>query len=202
VTNDARKTERAARNTFSWLCVAVASTLFACGEKRVDWSAPENFVYHEESDDIENGVRLEYWSLVDAACKPIYEALYDVEHYPEFIPGVDQIQIIDRSDTSKTVLIAQRVISRQSNAKVKWTFDASKPRVAFETLTSDFSFNDGTYDFESSPDGKRCLVKSVFVVKPGERGQTMATAVVAQATRDAYMAASRGVKKRVSGGAG
>jgi ribosome-associated toxin RatA of RatAB toxin-antitoxin module len=173
----------------------------ACGEKRVDWSAPENLVYVEKSDTTDDGVRLEYWSLVDAPCKAIYETLTDVEHYPEFIPGVDQTQIVSKTDNSMTVLIAQRVISRQSSAKVEWKFDAAKPNVSFKTLSSDFAYNDGNYDFESSPDGKRCVVRSTFVVKPGERGQHMPTAVLAQATRDAYLAASKGVKKRALGGA-
>jgi ribosome-associated toxin RatA of RatAB toxin-antitoxin module len=174
----------------------------ACGEKGVDWSAPENLVYDEDTEEVDGGVRLEYASLVDAPCKAIYDALSDVEHYPEFIPGVDSTQIINRTDTSKTVLIAQRVISRQSSAKVEWTFDAAKPSIAFKTLTSDGAYNDGTYDFEPSPDGKRCLVRTMFIVKHGERGQTVPTAVLAQATRDAYLAASKGVKKRATGGAG
>jgi ribosome-associated toxin RatA of RatAB toxin-antitoxin module len=173
--------------------------LAGCGERGVDWAAPENLVYTEESETLDDGVRLKYASLVDAPCKPIYDALIDVEHYPEFIPGVDSTQIINRTDTSKTVLIAQRVISRQSNAKVEWKFDPAKPQISFKTLTSDFAYNDGSYDFESSPDGKRCLVRTTYDVKHGERGQTMPTAVLAQATRDAHVAASKGVKKRATG---
>src|SRR3989442_12431338 len=97
--------------------------LAACGEAGVDWNKPENFLLREKSAKKDDGVQLEYWSLVDASCKAVYEALTDLEHYPEFIPGVDRTQILSVEGNSKTIQIAQRVIGRQPNAKVKWTFD-------------------------------------------------------------------------------
>src|SRR5215475_12004260 len=91
----------------------VAVLVVSCGESGVDWSKPENFLYREKSSKKDDGVRLEYWSLVDAPCKPVYEALTDVEHYPDFIPGVDRAQILEVDGGSKTIQIAQRVIGRQ-----------------------------------------------------------------------------------------
>jgi len=75
-----------------------------------------------------------------------------------------------------------------------------KPRIEFKTLASDFSFNEGYYDFESSPDGKRCLLHTVFLVKQKEgTGEPVSEAQLAQATRDDYLAAAEGVKKRATG---
>ena len=172
----------------------------ACGEGGVDWNAPENLVLREKSAKVGEGVQLEYWSLVDAGCQPVYDALTDVEHYPDFVPGVDRANLIDETPNSKVVQIAQRVIGRQSNAKVKWTFDKSKRTVDFTTLTSDLNFNDGHYEMESSPDGKRCLVRTTFIVKEGEgRTQSVPIGVLAAGTRDTFLAAARGIKKRVAG---
>src|SRR5437867_8690385 len=98
----------------------------ACGESGVDWSKPENFLLREKSSKKDDGVQLDYWSLVDATCKAVYDALADVEHYPDFIPGVDRTQILTVGPNSKTIQIAQRVIGRQSNAKVEWTFQPEK----------------------------------------------------------------------------
>lgn len=173
--------------------------LAGCGERGVNWSAPENLIVSEQTAEKDGAVQLEYSSLIDAPCKAIYDALIDVEHYPEFIPGVDTTQIIALSENSKTVLIAQRVISRQSNAKVQWTFDPARPHVAFKTLTSDFSFNDGTHEFESSPDGKRCHLRTTFEVKPAPGSTAVPLNVLAQATRDSFLGASAGVKKRATG---
>jgi ribosome-associated toxin RatA of RatAB toxin-antitoxin module len=181
------------------LRVLLAGALLAgCGEKKVDWAAPENLMLHESSSKQDDNAQLEYWSLIDATCKPIYDALVDVEHYPEFIPGVDRSNILGVTENSKTVQIAQRVISRQSNAKVEWKFDPAKQHIEFKTLTSDLSYNDGWYDLVPSPDGKRCLVKTKFLVKAGE-GQSVPVGVLASATRDAFLDAAKGVRKRVTG---
>ena len=112
--------------------LGIGLVLAACGEKAIDWAGPENLLVREKSAKRDNGVQLDYWSLIDLPCKPIYDALVDVEHYPEFIPNVDRAQIVTQAEGSKTILIAQRVISRQSNAKVEWTFDPAKPQIEFK----------------------------------------------------------------------
>jgi ribosome-associated toxin RatA of RatAB toxin-antitoxin module len=185
-----------------WIAGALALALsVACGERAVEWSAPENFLYREKSARKDDAAELVYASLVDASCEAIYQALADVEHYPEFIPGVDRVQLLAIEGGSKTVQIAQRVISRQSNAKVEWKFFPSQRRIEFRTLASDLAYNDGVYTFEPSPDGKRCLVHSTFTVKQGEgRGQSVPIGVLAQATRDAFLSAAKGVKQRAAGG--
>jgi ribosome-associated toxin RatA of RatAB toxin-antitoxin module len=180
--------------------MALALLLAACGEAGVDWGKPENFLLREKSRKQDDGIQLEYWSLVDAPCQGVYDALVDVEHYPEFIPGVDRTQILGLTPNTKTVQIAQRVISRQSNAKVEWKFDPARRHIEFKTLSSDLAYNDGSYDLESSPDGKRCLVRSTFVVKQGEgRGQSVPIGVLAQATRESFLTAAKGVKSRAAG---
>ena len=126
---------------------------------------------------------------------PSSEALVDVEHYPEFVPGVDHVSLLEQTPTSKTVQIAQRVIGRQSSAKVEWTFDPQRKKIDFRTLQSDLTYNDGNYQLEQSPDGKRCLVRSSFLVKEG-RGLSLGA--LAQATRESFTAAARGVRKRAA----
>jgi len=171
-----------------------ALVLAACG-REVDWSAPENLLIKERTTDRDGFVELEYWSLIDAPCSRIYDALVDVEHYPDFIPGVDSVSLLERTERSKTVQIAQRVIGRQANAKVQWTFDPETRRIEFKTLTSDLTYNDGYYKFVDSPDGKRCLVKSLFIVK---QGPGLSLGALGQATRESFLTAARGVKKRAS----
>ena len=171
-----------------------------CGESGVDWSKPENLLLREKSAKTDDGVQLDYWSLVDASCKAVYDALADVEHYADFIPGVDRTQILTTEGDSKTIQIAQRVIGRQSNARVKWTFHPDSRRIEFTTLSADLNYNDGHYELEPSPDGKRCLVRSTFVVKEGQgMAQPVPIGVLASGTREAFLAAARGVKKRAAG---
>ena len=183
--------------------LAVGLLLAACGEAGVDWSKPENFLLREGSAKKDDGVELQYWSLVDASCHAVYDALADVEHYPDFVPGVDRAQILAVDGGSKTIQIAQRVIGRQSNAKVQWTFHPDKRQIDFKTLSSDLNYNDGHYELEASPDDRRCLVRSTFLVKQGQ-GMTQAVpiGVLAAGTRDAFLSAAQGVKKRVVGATG
>src|SRR5438067_12896170 len=131
-----------------------------CGERAIDWSAPENLLLREKSSKVDDKVKLEYVSLVDATAKAVYDALADVEHCPDFIPGVDNVQLLSVSGDTRTVQIAQRVIGRQSNAKVEWTFHPDQLRIEFKTLVSNLSNNDGTYEITASPDGKRRIVHS------------------------------------------
>lgn len=170
-----------------------------CGDRGVDWSSQENFVLHEESAKKENGVQLRYWSLVDATCQQVYDALADVEHYADFVPGVDRTQILTTGPDTKTIQIAQHVVGRQSNAKVEWRFKPKERQIDFTTLNSDLSYNDGHYEMEESPDHTRCLVRSTFLVKEGA-GQTQQVpiGVLASGTRDAFLAAAQGVKKRAA----
>ena len=173
--------------------------LAACGEAGIDWSKPENFLLREKSAKKDDGVQLDYWSLVDAPCPAVYDALADVEHYPDFVPGVDRTQILMVGGNSKTIQIAQRVIGRQSNAKVEWTFHPEARTIDFKTLASDLNYNDGHYALESSPDGKRCLVRSTFLVKQGQgMAQAVPIGVLAAGTREAFLAAAQGVKKRAA----
>jgi hypothetical protein len=71
-------------------------------------------------------------------------------------------------------------------------------RVDFKTLTSDFAFNDGSYTFESSPDGKRCLVHFTFLVKPAKGAGAPSQSAVTEATRESFAPAVGGVKKRAA----
>jgi ribosome-associated toxin RatA of RatAB toxin-antitoxin module len=179
--------------------LALTALAAGCGERGVDWSSQENFVLREESAKKDNGVELRYWSLVDVPCQAVYDALSDVEHYADFVPGVDRTQILTTGPDSKTIQIAQHVVGRQSNAKVEWRFKPKERQIDFTTINSDLSYNDGHYEMEDSPDKKRCLVRSTFLVKEGQ-GQTQQVpiGVLASGTREAFLAAAQGVKKRAA----
>jgi ribosome-associated toxin RatA of RatAB toxin-antitoxin module len=175
---------------------SVALAMAACSrEKKVDWSAPENFFYYETSSDVDGGMQLVYWALVDAPADGIYKALADVEHYMEFVDGVDRTQLLSGSGNVKTIQIAQRVIGRQNNAQVRWTLDPEARTIAFKTEQSDLYYNEGGYEVIASPDGKRSLVKVTFIVKESEH-VNIPRGVLASGTRDSFESAAKSIKKR------
>lgn len=186
----------------AWRLIAAAVTLAClcgCAERQVDWNAPEDLLLVEDAMKTDDGIQLQYWSLVDASAQAVYDALADVEHYADFIPGVSRVDLLTIGDHEKTVQIAQRVLGQQTNAKVRWQFYPDRLRIEFHTLQSNLSMNDGSYEIEASPDGRRCLVHTTFLVRGGEHARSVPTGVLASATREAFLAAAAGVKRRVTG---
>jgi hypothetical protein len=180
---------------------AMLVLLAACSrERKVDWSAPENFFYYEASSDVDGGVQLVYWALTDTPADANYKALADVEHYMDFVDGVDRTQLLAQSGNTKTIQIAQRVIGRQNNAKVVWTFHPETRKIEFKTEQSDLYYNEGGYEVIASPDGKRSLVKVTFVVKESEY-VNIPKGVLASGTRDSFEAAAKSIKKKTAGAA-
>jgi hypothetical protein len=178
---------------------AMLVLLAACSrERKVDWSAPENFFYYEASSDVDGGVQLVYWALTDTPADANYKALADVEHYMDFVDGVDRTQLLAQSGNTKTIQIAQRVIGRQNNAKVVWTFHPETRKIEFKTEQSDLYYNEGSYEITPSPDGKRSLVKVTFIVKESQY-VSIPKGVLASGTRDSFEAAAKSIKKKAAG---
>jgi hypothetical protein len=182
--------------------VAIAAMLIVIAgcsrEQKVDWSAPENFFYRETSSNVDGGIQLVYWALTDTPADANYKTLADVEHYMDFVDGVDRTQLLAQSGDTKTIQIAQQVIGRQNNATVLWTFHPEARKIDFKTEQSDLYYNEGGYEIIPSPDGKRSLVKVTFIVKESEH-VSIPKGVLASGTRDSYEAAARSVKKRATG---
>lgn len=193
---------RAALTPLAVGLVALGLTVGGCGgPPEIDWTAPENLLLWEHAAITEEGVELQYWSLVDAPAEAVYGALAEVERYADFVPGVSRVQLLDTTPTSKTVEIAQQVVSRQTNAKVEWTFAPDRRRIEFRTLQTDLARNDGRHEIEPSPDGRRCLVRTTFLVREGEDARSVPVGVLAAATREAFLAAADGVKRRATSAA-
>jgi carbon monoxide dehydrogenase subunit G len=188
--------------TWGALPIVALALVAGCGERPVDWTGPEDFILTEHATQTENGVQLDYVSLVDAPAQAVYDALADVEHYADFIPGVNRVQLLTTGKNSKTVQIAQRVISQQTNAKVEWTFYPERRRIEFRTLQSNMAYNDGSYEVEASPDGRRCLVRTTFLVREGTHTQSIPMGVLTSGTRESFLAAAQGVKRRAAGPTG
>lgn len=174
--------------------------LGGCGSGSIDWKAPENLVLRERSGKVDDGVKLEYWSLIDAPAGAVYAALADVAHYPDFVPGVDGVSVLSVEGNTTVTQISQRVIGRQTNAKVEWKFFPDRRRIEFRTLSSNLSYNDGSFVVTPSPDGKRSLVESTYLVKQGE-AQAVPIGVLASGTRESFLAAAQGVRKRAGASA-
>ncbi len=164
-------------------------------EPKVDWSAPENFFASEKSEEVPDGARLEFHSIVDAPAAEMYRTLADVEHYSKFIEGVSESSLISTDKDTKVIQITQTVIGRQNRAEVKWTFHPERMAIEFETLKSDGNYNDGSYLVIPSPDGKRAYIISVYHVMEKGAPQNVPIGVLRSATREGFAKAAHSVKQ-------
>ncbi len=179
------------------LFAAVSLAAVGCrNEPRINWDGKEDFFVVDKSEPTEDGVRLEFHSLVDAPPDRVYAALADVEHYADFVDGVTHSKVVRIDGDVKIMDITQTVIGRQSNAEVRWSADPKQQTVTFETLHSDANYNDGSYRVIASPGRNRAYVVSVFHVKEKGAPQNVPIGVLAAATRDAFEKAANSVKQR------
>jgi hypothetical protein len=184
--------------------LAVAA-LCACsrggGAPAVDWTAAENFFVVERVDKGEEGTtRLEFHSLVDAPPDAVYAALAEPENYAAFVEGVTDSGKLKSEGNVKVTHITQNVIGRQNRAEVEWTLHPAEKMIEFKTLKSDLNYNDGTYQVLPSPDGKRAYVISIYNMRERKGAIKAPPGVAVSATREAFAAAARSVKKRAAGG--
>ncbi len=91
--------------------------------------------------------------LVDAPARAVYELAKDQERFPEFMPDVDAVTVVERH--------ADRVLSRWKtlieDAPIEWLeedrFDDDATRIEYRLLEGDLDQFEGSWRFEPTPDG-------------------------------------------------
>lgn len=97
---------------------------------------------------------------VAAPAKKVYELAKDQERFPEFMPDVESVAVIERH--------ADRVIARWKalveEAPIEWTeedrFDDQTPRIDYKLLEGDLDKFEGSWTF-AERDGKTHVVLGV-----------------------------------------
>ncbi|MBD3176167.1 MAG: DUF2505 family protein [Armatimonadia bacterium] len=85
----------------------------------------------------------------------VYRLARDVESFPEIMPDVESVEILER-DNGRTVTRWVGVVA-QLGRKIKWTeedhWDDEKRVCVFEQIEGDYEVYRGTWTFEEAPDG-------------------------------------------------
>lgn len=92
-------------------------------------------------------------TIIRVPLADVYRVAKDVEKFPEFMPDVQSIRVLDRSGTRVTV----EWIGIIQGRKVRWveeeTWDDAAHRSAFRLVEGDFSKFEGSWSFEAVPEG-------------------------------------------------
>lgn len=101
--------------------------------------------------------KIERARLVRAPVEAVVAIARDVESYPSFMPDVESVKILERSNDG-TVLKTQWVgVIKQFRLTIKWTqeerWDIDQNRVEFHQVEGDYDKMEGWWEFRPHPDG-------------------------------------------------
>lgn len=92
-------------------------------------------------------------TIIRAPLADVYRVAKDVEKFPEFMPDVQSIRVLDRRGGGVTV----EWIGVMQGRKIRWveedTWDDAAHRSAFRLVEGDFSKFEGSWSFEAVPEG-------------------------------------------------
>jgi len=179
---------------------ALITLIAGCTSQQFDWAQGENLLLEREVKEQPDGsVEMRFVSLINAPGDELYKAFIDVEHHHEFIEGVTDVKVVSSvGGVKKVVDVTNRVLGRPNLARVEWTIDRDSKRVSFRTLQADFTDNSAEYQIETSPDGKRSKITTIYHLRD-KGGHPFPLHALKQGVVDGYLAAVRSIKRRVLG---
>jgi len=87
-----------------------------------------------------------------------YRVAKDIERFPEFMPDVQSIRILDRAGSRITV----EWVGLMQGRKIRWveeeTWDDAAHRSTFRLVEGDFSRFEGSWSFEAVPGGTQAVL--------------------------------------------
>ena len=97
-------------------------------------------------------------TIIRAPLADVYRVAKDVEKFPEFMPDVQSIRVLDRGDSRVTV----EWIGVMQGRKIRWVeeeaWDDAAHRSAFHLVEGDFSKFEGSWSFETVPEGTQTML--------------------------------------------
>lgn len=94
---------------------------------------------------------------INAPFATVWDVARKVEEFPEFMPDLKSLDVIERSDDGMRTVTAWVGIIKEFKMTVKWTqedvWDEASRTCDFKMLKGDLSKFDGVWKFEETPDG-------------------------------------------------
>lgn len=100
--------------------------------------------------------------VIRAPLADVYRVAKDVEAFPEFMPDVESIRVLER-DGSRTVT---EWVGLVQGRKIRWVeedhWDDASHLCTFRQREGDFTTYEGTWGFEAVPEGTRTTLNLVY----------------------------------------
>jgi len=96
--------------------------------------------------------------LIQGSLDQVYELAKDMERYPEFMPDVESVRVIER-DSRRTVTEWETSVD---GTPILWTeedrFDDENFRIQYQLIEGDLDKFEGEWRFEATPEGTRVIL--------------------------------------------
>jgi ribosome-associated toxin RatA of RatAB toxin-antitoxin module len=101
--------------------------------------------------------------VVDAPLDRVYALAKDVESFPQFMPDVESLDVIEKSEDGSRTVTRWVGIAKEFRIKIRWTeediWDDSSHTCRFKQLKGEYNEYAGIWSFCATDDGK-CVFKS------------------------------------------
>lgn len=101
--------------------------------------------------------QVELESIVQAPLETVYAVARDVEAFPDFMPDVKSVRILEKSDDGSRTLTEWVAYASQLKLQVKWTeedlWDDAARTCRFRQVKGDYDQMEGLWEFLPHPEG-------------------------------------------------
>ncbi len=108
--------------------------------------------------------RVELETVIHAPLETVYAVARDVEAFPQFMPDVKSVKILEKSEDGSRTLTEWVAYASQLKLQVKWTeedlWDNANHTCRFRQVKGDYDQMEGLWEFLPHPEGT--LFRSVL----------------------------------------
>jgi ribosome-associated toxin RatA of RatAB toxin-antitoxin module len=105
--------------------------------------------------------RVENEIVIDADVETVYRTAKDVERFPEFMPDVKSLRVLERSEDGRRTVVEWVGLIPEFKLTVKWVeedaWDDAAHTCDFQFVRGDFKSYGGRWQFLPAPGGTRFL---------------------------------------------
>ena len=103
--------------------------------------------------------RVENEIVIAADVETVYHTAKDVERFPEFMPDVKSLRVLERGEDGRRTVVEWVGLIPEFKLSVKWVeedhWDDAAHTCDFELVSGDFKSYSGRWEFASTPGGTR-----------------------------------------------
>src|SRR3569833_2782431 len=96
--------------------------------------------------------------IVDAPIDRVYALAKDAESFPQFMPDVESLEVLERSDDGNCLVTKWVGVAKEFRIKIKWTqedvWDEAARTCVFKQIKGEYNEYAGIWKFTSTDDGK------------------------------------------------